>query len=296
MSQFTIDSFVRVLLQVIASVSVLIVALIVVFLCVESKEALNQIGFRFVRDASWHPHEYADQGRFGLLPILLGTLMVSVGAILIAAPVGVASAIFSQFYAPVPIAFVYRRMVELLVGIPSVVFGFWGLVVLCPFIAMTAKQMGWPHVLGPSVLAATIIVAMMILPTVMLISESAIKGVHSDYIFGAVATGMGRLAIIKNIVLPQAKVGIVTGVVLGLARALGETMAVVMVAGNVVRIPSSVFDPVCTLTANIALEMGYALGVHRSALFFCGLLLLASVALVFSLEIVLRRVVWRTQP
>ena len=134
----------------------------------------------------------------------------------------------------------------------------------------------------------------MILPTVMLISESAIKGVSSEYVKGATALAMGRFAIIRCIVLPQARTGIVTGIVLAVARALGETMAVVMVAGNIVKVPGNLFDPVSTLTANVALEMGYAVGVHRSALYFSGLLLLTLVAILFATEIFLRRLVWRT--
>ena len=133
----------------------------------------------------------------------------------------------------------------------------------------------------------------MILPTVMLMSESALRSVPAAHLKGAAALGMGRLSAIRHIVLPQAKVGITTGIVLAMARAIGETMAVVMVAGNIVRVPSSMFDPVRTLTANIALEMGYAAGVHRSALFSSGLMLLGLVAILFTGEIFLRRVVWR---
>ena len=290
MSRFPIDGPVRFLLQLVASIAVILVGAIVVFLAIESKPAIGQLGWRLFSDEAWFPTE----GQFGLFPMLVGTLLVATGSILIAAPVGVASAIFSQYYAPAQIAFFYRRLVELLVGIPSVVFGFWGLVVLCPFISWVAEDLGgWPQVPGPSLLAAIMIVGLMILPTVMLVSESAIKGVSGEYIKGAAALGLGRLTTIWRIVLPQAKTGIVTGIVLAMARAVGETMAVVMVAGNVVKIPGSLFDPVRTLTANIALEMGYAAGLQRSALFCSGLALLVLVAVLFSGEIFLRRVVWR---
>ena len=293
MSQSPIDSTVSVVLQLIASIAILLVIMIVAFLMQESKPAINELGWRMLNDDSWVPNEGAESGTFGLFPIVVGTLLVSAGAILIAAPVGVGSAIFNQYYAPRPVAYLYRRLVELLVGIPSVVFGFWGLVVLCPVIAGLVDRIGLQNVPGPSLLAAIIIVSLMILPTVMLMSESALRTVPRAHIEGAAALGMGRFGIVCNIVLPQTKSGIVSGIVLAIARALGETMAVVMVAGNIPKVPSSLFDPVLTLTANIALEMGYAAGVHRSTLFCSGLVLLGLVAVLFACEIFLRRVVWR---
>ncbi|MDA8563075.1 phosphate ABC transporter permease subunit PstC [Mariniblastus sp.] len=291
-SGFNIDAVVGRLLQLTASIAILLVAMIVAFLLYESRTAISQLGFRLWSDDAWFPAETASEGKFGLFPIVVGTLLVSFGAILIAAPVGIASAIFNQFYAPRFIAVVYRRLVELLVGIPSVVFGFWGLVVLCPMLSWLVDCLGRPPIPGPSLLSAVIVVALMILPTVMLMSEAAFRSVPASHLHGAAALGMGRLAAIRHIVLPQAKIGVTTGIVLAMARAIGETMAVVMVAGNIVRIPSSLFDPVRTLTANIALEMGYAAGVQRSALFTSGLLLLGLVAILFIGEIFLRRVVW----
>lgn len=287
------DTVVRLALRLIASIAILLVIMIVAFLIHESSPAVEQLGWRMLTDESWFPAEDATGGTFGLFPIALGTILVSAGAILIAAPVGIASAIFNQYYAPAPIASLYRRIVELLVGIPSVVFGFWGLVVLCPAIAGLVARMGMQNVPGPSLLSAIIVVSLMILPTVMLLSESAMRTVPRAHIDGAAALGMGRFSIICHIVLPQTKSGIVSGVVLAIARAIGETMAVVMVAGNIVKVPSSLFDPVRTLTANIALEMGYAVGVQRSTLFCSGLILLAMVAVLFACEIFLRRVVWR---
>ena len=290
MSRYLSDTSTRSVLQVIASLALLLVGLITVFLFVESWPAISELGRRLFKDESWHPSENAE-GSFGIFPIIVGTLLVGFGSILIAAPAGVASAIFSQFYAPAKVAFCYRRVVELLVGIPSVVYGFWGLVVLCPVLAKVAQWFGGGT--GISLLAAILIVAMMILPTVMLVAEGAIKSVRKEYIAGAAALGMGKFAIIKNIVLPESKVGIFTGIVLAIARAVGETMAVLMVAGNVAKVPEGLFDPVLTLTANIASEMGYAVGLHRSALFFSGLVLLGLVAAFYSLEILLRRFIWR---
>ena len=163
-------------------------------------------------------------------------------------------------------------MVELLAGIPSVVFGFWGLVVLVPIIGR------W-HPPGPSLLAGILILTLMILPTIMLIAHISIAQVPVAYIQSATALGFSRWSLIWHLILPTSQIGLFTGVLLGSARALGETMAVLMVCGNVVQTPSHLFDPIRTLTANIALEMAYALGNHRAALFVSGLLLMGLVIL-----------------
>jgi phosphate transport system permease protein len=192
----------------------------------------------------------------------------------LATPLGLASALFSRFYAPAPVGLLFRRLIELLAGIPSVVYGFWGLVVLTPAIRHWQPP-------GQSLLAAILILAIMILPTIALLAESGLRGVPRPYLDGAAALGLSRWATIRGVALPAARGAIVTAVVLATGRAFGETMAVLMVSGNVVNMPASVFDPVRALTANIALELGYALGVHRSALFVSGLLLMTvAVALV----------------
>ena len=293
MSQLKIDSRVRFVLQLVASIAVLLVLLIVVFLLFESRTAISELGSRMWTDESWAPKDKADAGEFRFLPMVAGTILVALGAILIAGPLGIASAIFNQYYAPAYVSIFYRRIVELLAGIPSVVFGLWGLVVLCPMIAWAVKSLGMQAIPGPSLLAAIIVVALMILPTVMLLSESALRAVPTTHIRGAAALGMGRFATVWHVVLPQSKTGIVTGVVLAIARALGETMAVLMVAGNIHEVPTGLFDRVSTLTATIADELGYALEVQRSTLFFAGLILLGLVAVLFAVEIFLRRVVWR---
>lgn len=257
--------------------------LILLFLIRDSQSTLAVLGWRLVSDASWHPTATEKDGTFGLLPIIMGTVLVTLGATLVAAPLGIGSAIYCQFYAPRRLARLYRRLVELLAGIPSVVFGFWGLVVLAPLIAKL-------HPPGPSLLAGIVVVGLMILPTIMLITESALAAVPRPSLHAAVALGMGRWAIIRSIVIPSAQAGILTGIILGAARAIGETMAVVMICGNVVRMPRSLFDPVRTLTANIALEMGYAEGYHRGALFVSGLLLLVlSISLVIVVELLYLR-------
>jgi len=250
-----------------AAVAAAIVLLVCTFLAVESWPALHQIGVvRFFTDASWHPLS----GRFNLLPMLTATVLTTAGAMLLAAPLGVCSGIFSRVYAPAGIDRWYRRLLELLAGIPSVVYGLWGLVVLVPLLASFGGS-------GQSLLAATLILALMILPTVALTTDAALAAVPAQQLRGAAALGLGRWAIAWRVAVPAARGGIGAGLLLAAARAVGETMAVLMVAGNVVEMPDSIVDPVRTLTANIALELGYATTEHRSVLFVSGLILMAMV-------------------
>jgi phosphate transport system permease protein len=260
-------------LRAAASVAAAIVMLIGMFLLVESWPALSTVGIaRFFGDPSWHPAGGPATGRFNLVPIVVGSLATTTGALAMAGPVGVASAIFSVFYAPVAVAVPYRRLVELLAGIPSVVYGFWGLIVLTPMV----RQWQPP---GQSLLAGMLILALMILPTVALLSEAGLRSVPREYLQGASALGLSRWGTVWGVAIPAARGSIATALVLATARAIGETMAVLMVSGNVVQVPRSVFDPVRTLTANIALELGYALDFHRSALFVTGLLLMVVVVI-----------------
>ena len=261
-----------------------VVLLIAFFLVAESLPALRGVGLRrFLSDPSWFPAAGAAEGTFGLGPMIWGTLLATAGAVLLAVPLGVLSAAFSQVYAPLGVGRAYRRLIEVLAGIPSVVYGFWGLTVLVPLIARYQPP-------GASLLSGVLILALMILPTTTLATEAALENVPRRYLRGAAALGLGRWAILRGVALPAARSGIASGVILATGRALGETMAVLMVCGNVVRVPASVFDPVRTLTANIALEMAYAHAEHRSALFVSGLLLLALVsALVLTAETVDRR-------
>lgn len=277
MSQSRIDDLLVWSLRGIAVVAGTIVLFIVAFMVWEAAPALQHIGAsRFVTDASWHP----SQGLYNLLPMLCGTLLVTGGSVLVATPLGVLAAIFGNYYAPGFVARPYRRLIELLAGIPSVVYGLWGLMVLVPLIARIEPP-------GTSLLAGIAILSLMILPTVTLMADSSIAGVPEAYTRGAAALGLTRWATVRRVVLPAARSGILAGVFLATARAIGETMAVLMVCGNVVKIPSSLFGPMRTLTANIALEMAYAMGDHRSALFVTGLaLFLMIVILVSTAEIV----------
>jgi len=248
-----------------------IVVLIVVFLAIESLPALASIApGRWWSDAGWFPSAGLS-GEFNVTAMLWGSLLLAAGSLTLAAPLGVISALFARFFAPSYLARPYGHLVRLLAGVPSVVYGFWGLVVLTPWVRRL-------HPPGPSLLTGILVLALMILPTVALLSEAALKTVPEEQLRAASALGLGRWATLRIVALPQAWPGIVSGIFLAAGRAIGETMAVLMVSGNVIQIPASVFDPVRALTANIALEMGYATSHHRSALFLCGLILMVAVA------------------
>ncbi len=270
-------------LRILAVISAAVILLIALFLFRESWTALREVGVvRFLADPSWNPAPNEDAPAFNLLPMIVGTLVVTAGAVLLAAPLGITAALFCRFYAPAAISGPYRRMIELLAGIPSVVYGLWGLVVIVPLIAQ------W-HPPGPSVLAGVLILAMMVLPTVTLATDAALENVPAEYHQAAAALALSRWTTIRSILLPAARSGVITGVLLQTARALGETMAVLMVCGNVVQIPGSPFDSARTLTANIALEMAYAMGTHRSALFVSGLFLMAVVSMFVLIAHLVRR-------
>ena len=252
-----------------AVLSAVVVVLITFFLIVEAAPVLRDVGLtRFLTDNGWYPTEQS----YGLWPMLLGTLFASVGAIVLAAPLGIAAALYCGFYASPTLARALRDLFALLAAIPSVVYGLWGLTVLVPFIASLRPP-------GASLLAGMVVLAMMILPTVALTADAALKSVPRSLLQGAAALGMSREGALIGVILPAARGGIFAGVLLATARAIGETMAVLMVAGNVVAIPESLFDPIRTLTANIALEMAYAMDLHRSALFVSGLMLIGLASL-----------------
>lgn len=246
-----------------ALVSSAIFVLIVGFLLKESWPALSKIGpVRFFLDPAWRPTE----GLFGLAPMLSASLAASTGAVILATPLGVASAIFCRHYAPPAIARIHYWSMALLSGIPSVVIGLWGLTAIVPLIGRFEPP-------GASLLAGILILTLMITPTIALMSGVAMDSLPDEYGRGAAALGLSREATLTHVLLPAARGGIAAGILLAAARALGETMAIVMVSGNVVQSPTGLFDPVRTLTANIALEMAYATGSHRASLFVSGLIL-----------------------
>ncbi len=257
------DKPLRVLLATLALASAAMLLLIVAFLLIEAWPVVVNGHWRaFFKDQSWYPLE----GQFGLLPMLWGSVAIMAGAMVLAAPLGLAAAIFASFYASGLLLKAYRMLMALLAGMPSVVLGLWGLTVLVPLIAAWQPP-------GASLLVAMLVLSLMILPTIALAGASALAAVPKNLMAGAAALGMCRRSQIMKIALPAARHGIWSAMLLAVARALGETMVVLMVAGNVVQYPHGLFEPVRALTANIALEMGYAMEDHRAALFASGLML-----------------------
>lgn len=263
LSHWNIDRILAPLLLVAGLLCVSVLLLIMLFLLREAWPTLASGGWRaFIVDAAWYPLE----GLFGLLPMLAASLAIMLGAVLLAGPTGIGCAIFLRFYAPSTVQKSFRLLLALLAGMPSVVLGLWGLTVLVPLIAQWQPP-------GASLLAAVLVLALMIIPTVALAAAAALSAVPAELVNGAAALGMGLRSRILHVALPAARRGIGSGVLLSMARALGETMVLLMVAGNVVQYPTGLLEPVRALTANIALEMAYATDLHRAGLFASGLLL-----------------------
>lgn len=245
--------------------SILAVVMICLFLFASGIPAVREIGIlNFLAGDTWRP----GNDIYGILPMILGSLYVTAGAIVIGVPVAVFTAVFLAFFCPVGLKKPFRAAIALMAGIPSVVYGFFGLTILVPFVR---NVLGFQR--GNTMLTASILLAVMILPTVVGVAEASLRSVPTSYYEGALALGATHAGSIFFTVLPAAKSGILTGIVLGIGRAIGETMAVIMVAGNQAVIPSSAAKGVRTLTANIVLEMGYASGLHREALIATGLVL-----------------------
>jgi len=239
-------------------------AVITVFIIMNGAPLIGRVGIRnFVFGMNWAP----DQGEFGIFPMIVGTIAVTLGASVIGIPIGLCCAIFLAEYAPKKMANAFRPAIQLLASIPSVVYGFWGLLFVVPFIR---NHIGGP---GLSILAGSVILGIMILPTIISISEVSIAALPKTYKEGALSLGLTHWQTTRSLLVPASKSGIVAAIILGLGRAVGETMAVIMVVGNATAMPESILDPVRTLTTNIGLEMGYATGDHREALFATGIVL-----------------------
>jgi len=263
-----VDRYLGVVLRALALVAAIIVLLVFLYLLREAWPALGSIGIlRFFQDTGWHPTGSSTGSQYNLVPMLVGSLATTVGAMVLCAPLGILSGAFCFLYAPEGLRRPYRRLIELLAGIPSVVYGFWGLVSLAPLV----REIQPP---GTSLITGILVLTLMIVPTVALLSEAAFRNVPSAHLQAAAALGLSRWACFRGVLLPAARSGIGAALVLGYTRAIGETMAVLMVCGNVPELPESLFGPVRTLTANIALELGYSDDAHRSALFVTGLVLL----------------------
>lgn len=256
-----------------ASVSILAVMLICVFLFVNGVPAMQEIGFAdFLLGQKWKP----SNGIFGIFPMILGSCYVTAGAVVLGVPVGILTAVFLAYFCPEKIYPVLKSAVGLLAGIPSVIYGFFGLVVLVPLIR---DLFGGK---GSSMLAASVLLGIMILPTIIEVVESAIRAVPESYYEGALALGASHERSVFFLVLPAVKSGVLAGIVLGIGRAVGETMAVIMVAGNQARMPAGILKGVRTLTANIVIEMGYAAQLHREALVATAVVLFVFILLINS--------------
>lgn len=251
------EQMMQIVFLISACISILAVALICIFIFINGIPAMAEVGvFRFLSGSQWKP----SNDIYGIFPMILGSLYVTAGAIIIGVPVGILTAVFMARFCPKKLYRIIKPAVDLLAGIPSVVYGFFGLMVIVPFIR---DFLGGS---GSSMLAASVILGIMILPTIVNVSEAAIRAVPESYYEGSLALGATHERSVFFTVVPAAKSGIMAGVILGVGRAIGETMAVVMVAGNQAVIPSGVLKGLRTLTANIVLEMGYAADLHRGAL------------------------------
>lgn len=275
-----------------ACTSVLAVALICIFLFANGVPAIREIGFvKFITGELWRPNN----NLFGIFPMIIGSLYVTAGAIVFGVPIGILTSVFMAMYCPKKIYRPLKAATELLAGIPSVVYGFFGLVVLVPMVrefGRTLKQMGIVEKAGDGkgLLTTSIILGMMILPTIIGTTESAIRAVPIHYYEGALALGATHERSIFTVVIPAAKSGVLAGIVLGIGRAIGETMAVIMIVGNQPRIAQNILQGMRTLTGNIVLEMGYATGLHREALIATGVVLFVFILIInFSVAMLKRR-------
>lgn len=263
-----------------ACISIVSVLLICIFLLANGLPAIKEIGIKnFLLGEIWRP----SSNEFGILPMIVGSLYVTLGALVIGVPIGIFTAVFMAKFCPPVLYKLLKSAINLMAGIPSVVYGFFGLVVLVPFVR---NYIGG---YGMGVLTASILLGIMILPTIVSVSESAIRAVPNHYYEGGLALGASHERSIFFVVLPAAKRGILASVILGLGRAVGETMAVIVVAGNQAILPSSLTSGVRTLTTNIVMEMGYSSGLHRLALIGTAVILFLFVLIVNIIFSLLRK-------
>lgn len=274
------EKVMKVVFLMTACVSILAVALICLFLFVNGVPAIQKIGlFEFLGGTTWK----ASSDKFGIPPMILGSVYVTAGALVIGVPIGILTAVFLARFCPKRLYKPLKAGVDLLAGIPSVVYGFFGLCVLVP---LTQDLFGGS---GSSILTASVLLGIMILPTIIETSESALQAVPNKYYEGALALGATHERSVYRTIVPAAKSGITAGVILGVGRAIGETMAVIMVAGNQARIPTSILKGVRTMTANIVIEMGYATDFHREALIATGVVLFIFILIINLLFSILKR-------
>ncbi len=263
-----------------ACASICAVVLICLFLFANGVPAIGKIGvFDFLLGTTWRP----GNDIYGIFPMIIGSIYVTAGAIIFGVPIGLLTAVFMARFCPKPLYKVLKPAVNLLAGIPSIVYGFFGLVVIVP----AFQQLFGTN--GKGVLTASVLLGIMILPTIISVAESSIRAVPESYYEGSLALGATRERSMFRAVLPAAKSGIMSGIILGIGRAIGETMAVCMIAGNQPVIPGSVLDGVRTLTANIVIELGYAQGLHREALIATGVVLFVFILIINLLFSIMKR-------
>jgi len=288
--RYAVDRGVKYVLLASALISIFIVFMIGALTVREGLPAFREIGLKgLLLGTSWRPQS----GAYGLMPMIAGSIVVTIGAVLLGVPLALGCAIFLAEIAPDVVRGIVRPAIELLAGIPSVVYGLFGMVVLVPLI----RKIPVPYNTGFGVLSASMVLAIMILPTVTNISEDAIRSVPRSYREGSLALGTTHWQTITGVVLPSARSGIVAAIILGVGRALGETMAMIMVIGNSVIIPSPLTDNLLTmalsqartLTGNIAVEINYATGIHESALYATGVVLFVLIMIVNSIARLLLR-------
>lgn len=275
------EKAIEIILFICATAATLSVFLITFFIFKEGLPLLLDYGIaNFVFGKDWAP----TNGKYGAFPMIAGSVSVTVGALVIGVPTGIACAIFLAEIAPKPVVKLLKPAIELLAGIPSVVYGFFGLSVLVPMIRnhilpMVQKWNPDAYTSGYSILGGSMILAVMILPTIINISENSIRAVPIEYKQGSLALGASHFETIAKVIVPAAKSGIIASVVLGMGRAVGETMAVILITGNMPKVPGSVLDSVATMTGTIAMEMGYATPTHQKALFAMGIVLFVFIML-----------------
>ena len=266
------ETLMRIVFLVTACISILAVILICIFMFANGIPTIAEIGpANFLLGTKWKPLN----GIFGILPMIVGSLYVTAGAILIGVPVGILCAVYLARFCSKRLYRVLKPLIDLLAGIPSIVYGFFGLVVIVPLIQQLTGGSN-----GKNILTASLMLGIMILPTIISVSESAIRAVPESYYYGALALGATHERSVFFAVLPAAKSGILAGVILGVGRAIGEATAVKMVAGNQPILPTSILSGVRTLTSNIVVEMGYAEGLHREALIATAVVLFVFILLI----------------
>ncbi len=276
------ETFMKWIFALAATASIVAVGLICVFLFANGIPAIAKIGvFDFLLGKEWSPSDVP--ALYGILPMVLGSIYVTAGAVIVGVPIGIFTAVYLAKYCGKRLHRILKPAVELMAGIPSVVYGFFGLVVMVPFV----REVFGGN--GSSILTASLLLGIMILPTVIGITESALRAVPRELYDGAVALGASHDRATFSVVLPAAKSGVMAAIVLGIGRAIGETMAVIMVAGNQPRIPTNILKGVRTLTANIVIEMGYAAELHREALIATGVVLFVFILLINLLLSVIKK-------